>query len=261
MNQNEKNEARLPGMIEKAATIKAYEVTDTDLRLINKHTLRPLTAEEVFVFKAILCDNEVDRTFERFSLRALQDLKKLFDGKTFIKNHRRDTDNQIGRIFGTELEQDTAKTIAGTAEPYTMLTAKIYMVRTGGNADLIREIEAGIRKEGSVGCAIKAAICSICGTDNVKTYCPHWPGRKYAKDAGEVICTFLLDGATDAYEFSMVAVPAQKAAGVSKAYTGTVALEPDNGENDSDNAEKSVTKLLALRARAAKAKIKNMGEE
>lgn len=85
MNQNEKNEARLPGMIEKAATIKAYEVTDTDLRLINKHTLRPLTAEEVFVFKAILCDNEVDRTFERFGLRALQDLKKLLTARRLSK--------------------------------------------------------------------------------------------------------------------------------------------------------------------------------
>ena len=44
----------------------------------------------------------------------------------------------------------------------------------------------------------------------------HYPGRTYQKDGGPRTCTFTLDGARDAYEFSLVAVPAQRAAGVSK---------------------------------------------
>ena len=39
----------------------AKSVTDEDLKLINQYTRRELTAEEVFVFETILCDNEIDR--------------------------------------------------------------------------------------------------------------------------------------------------------------------------------------------------------
>ena len=41
--------------------------TEEDLKLINKYALRPLKKEEVFVFSVILCDNDIDRDFERFS--------------------------------------------------------------------------------------------------------------------------------------------------------------------------------------------------
>lgn len=251
-----------PGMIEKATHLESQEVTEAELRAINKFTQKPLTADQVFTFKAVLCDNELDRTYERFSLKALQDLKKLFLGKTVIKDHRRTADNQVARIYSTELVQSEKATQGG--ELYVQLVARCYMVRTASNADLITEIEAGIKKEGSVGCAVTGSICSICGTDNTKTYCPHWPGRKYAKDNGEQVCTFTLNGARDAYEFSLVAVPAQRAAGVSKSYTGETVHEApsapetapaeaaDKGKAD---AEKAAT--LALRARLAAVSVKH----
>ena len=127
-----------PGVIHKAATLDRQEVTEAELKAINKHTQEPLTAEEVFTFKAVLCDNEVDRTHERFTLKALQDLQKLFVGKTVIKDHVRRADNQVARIYSTELVQ-TGKTTK-TGEPYTQLVAHCYMVKTASNADLIAEI-------------------------------------------------------------------------------------------------------------------------
>ncbi len=251
----EKKTARVPGLIEKAASLSAHEVTDDDLKAINKHTLSPLTAEEVFTFRSVLCDNEVDRQFERFSLKALQDLQKLFLGKTIIKDHKHSADNQVARIYATELEQGTKTTASG--EPYTRLIAKCYMVRTASNADLIAEIKGGIKKEGSVGCSVSSSICSICGTDNAKSYCRHWPGKSYEKAGGAQVCTFTLNGAKDAYEFSLVAVPAQRAAGVSKSYTGeTVFAETEEvEENETDNAEKATELSLRARLKAAKAKI------
>lgn len=245
-----------PGMIEKAAHLAPQEVTEAELKAINKLALVPLTADQVFTFKAVLCDNELDRTHERFNLKALQDLAKLFKGKTVIKDHRRSADNQVARIYATELVQSDKATASG--ELYTQLVARCYMVRTAGNADLIAEIQGGIKKEGSVGCAVTGSICSICGTDNAKTYCPHWPGRSYDKDGGKQVCTFTLTGARDAYEFSLVAVPAQRAAGVSKSYTGEIVYEGKNApeapeveppENDTKNSEKAAQ--LAVRARVA----------
>jgi hypothetical protein len=211
----------------------------------------------VFTFKAVLCDNEVDRDFERFTIKALQDLSKLFVGKTIIKDHTPKADNQVARIYATELVQSGKTTKAG--ELYTQLVAHCYMVKTAGNADLIAEIKGGIKKEGSVGCAVAHVFCSICGTDNSKSYCRHYRGRSYEKEGGTQICTMTLDGAKDAYEFSLVAVPAQKAAGLSKSYTGETVYEaeeaPETPEtpNPTDN-EKAAT--LALRARAAAFRVK-----
>ena len=244
-----------PGMIQKAATLDRQEVTEAELKAINKHTQEPLTAEEVFTFKAILCDNEVDRTHERFTLKALQDLQKLFVGKTVIKDHVRRADNQVARIYSTELVQTGKITKAG--EPYIQLVAHCYMVKTASNADLIAEIKGGIKKEGSGGCAVAHVYCSICGPDNNQSYCRHWPGRSYAKASGAQVCTFTLDGGQDAYEFSLVAVPAQKAAGVHKSYTGETVYEaqdaPEGGEDPkAGEPEKGETETLELRARRAK---------
>lgn len=250
-----------PGVINKAASLGTQEITEGELKAINKYALEPLKAEDVFTFKAILCDNELDRDFERFSLKALEDLKKLFLGKTVISDHAWSSKNQVARIYSTELVPSTKTTKAG--EVYTQLVAHMYMLNTASNADLIAEIKAGIKKEGSVGCSVSSCICSICGTDNAKSYCRHYAGRSYEKEGGAETCTFTLAGAKDAYEFSLVAVPAQKAAGVSKSYTGKTVYEaaegPEIDETDAGNANpqnSEKAEALALRARLAASRTK-----
>lgn len=250
----------LPGMIEKAAHLAPQEVTEAELRAINKYALEPLTADEVFTFKAVLCDNELDRQFEKFTQKALQDLQKLFLGKTVIKDHSPSADNQVARIYATELVQTDKATKSG--EAYTQLVAHCYMVRTASNADLIAEIKGGIKKEGSVGFSASAAICSICGTDNAKNYCRHWPGKSYEKDGGAQVCTFTLTGCKDAYEFSLVAVPAQRAAGTTKSYTGETVREDDPApaapeqQEPAPNSDTEKAAALAIRARLAAVKAK-----
>lgn len=247
----------IPGMIRKAARVEAQEVTEADLKAINKHTLVAVKAEDVFTFKVVLCDNEVDRDFERFSLKALRGMQKLFLGKTGIKDHSWRSDNQVARIYSTELIQSDKTIKAG--ELFTQLVAHCYMIKTAGNADLIAEIKGGIKKEVSIGCSMGSCICGICGTDNAKRYCGHFRGRSYEKEgAGKETCTFTLDEPLDAYEFSFVAVPAQRNAGASKSYTGKTVYEPQDAQeppetaepvNDPTESEKSA--LLALRARLA----------
>lgn len=249
------------GVTNKAAQLSAREITEADLKAINKYTLTPLKAEDVFTFKLALCDNEVDRDFERFSMKALKGLQKLFLGKTGIKDHRWSADNQVARIYATELvEHPQVATKAG--ETYTQLVAYCYMVKTASNADLIAEIMGGIKKEVSVGCAVAKAVCSVCG----KEYgmCGHRKGTNYPKAAGvEEVCTAILDDPMDAYEFSFVAVPAQRNAGASKNSNGNPAGKPQDGqeppkaegaENDPKESEKAA--VLALRARMATIKSK-----
>lgn len=184
-----------------------------DLELINAYTRNPLSAQEVYCFTLTLCDNEVDRDFERFSVEALKALSDLFKGKTGIADHNMSSHNQKARIFKTWLEEDKAKKTS-TGEAYTALKAKAYMLITEDNRDMIEQIEGGIKKEVSVGCSMGSMTCSICGKDMKKHECKHQKGKHYGKN----LCHGILSDAKDAYEWSFVAVPAQKNAGVTKSF-------------------------------------------
>lgn len=193
----------------KGSIIKALSPQKQDMELINRLTRRELKEDEVYVFSLILCDNEVDRDFERFTTETLRQLAPMFVGKTGIVDHDRKSANQCARIFTAEVQVKEEKTTFG--DNYACIYAKAYMPRIRSNEDIIEKIDSGILREVSVGCAVERSLCSICGGEN----CGHIRGRSYD---GEV-CVKLLSGATDAYEFSFVAVPAQRKAGVTKAFS------------------------------------------
>lgn len=234
-NRRDNDKVVTEGLICKSASVESQDVTDEDLKKINKFTLSPLTSEEIFTFKLIMGDNELDdRNYEPFNLNALKDLQKLYIGKTMIKDHKRVADNQIARIYDTELVSASNK-MTGAGEIFTKLIAKCYMVKTEKNADLISEIKAGIKKEVSTGCRAKHAWCSICGVDNMKHYCSHYWGQEYETKDGKKTCYFTLDGAKEAYEVSFVAVPAQPRAGTTKNYGGKIKeLETQENNNEKE---------------------------
>ena len=189
-------------------------MTKDILDKINKFTRREFTADELYTFSVILCDNEIDRDNERFSDDALEKLKALFVGKTGIFDHEASTSNQTARIFDTELVTDESrKNKCGV--PYKYLRASAYMVRTEDNRQLIAEIDDGIKKEVSISCSASKRKCSVCGCDKAVQSCSHIKGKTY----GGRLCHVVLDGITDAYEWSFVAVPAQVNAGVTKRFT------------------------------------------
>ena len=184
-----------------------------DLALINGFSKKTLTAEDVYTFDIKLCDNDIDRDFERFSTSALTELAALFVGKTGIFDHNWSSMGQKARIFKTEVVTDPSKTNCA-GEDYTFLKASAYMLREG-NEGLIAEIEGGIKREVSVGCGMAESVCSICGESAGSSKCGHVPGREY----GGRRCCNVLSGARDAYEWSFVAVPAQRDAGVMKKFS------------------------------------------
>ncbi|MBP3441953.1 MAG: hypothetical protein J6L62_04030 [Clostridia bacterium] len=191
-------------------------VTDEDMLLINKLTVKELSKDEVYTFKVILCDNEIDRDCERFDIAALEKMAELFVGVTGIFDHNPGSGNQTARIFSAKCEIISGKTTS-LGDPYTCVMAKAYMPRTAKNADLITEIDAGIKKEVSVSCQAEGFICSVCGEDMRHGHCNHVKGREY----GGKLCHCILSDITDAYEWSFVVIPAQVNAGVVKGYKDT----------------------------------------
>ena len=179
--------------------------TAAQLEVINGQAKGKLTAEQVYVFSLRLCDDQMDRDNERFDTAALPGLAKLFIGKTGIVDHCWSAENQVARIFETQVVRE---------DGVSFIKAWAYIRRGGRNGEIIADIEAGIRKEVSVGCAMGRCVCSVCGSEYGS--CGHVKGEYYD---GQVCCAILQEP-VDAYEFSFVAVPAQREAGVLKAMGG-----------------------------------------
>ena len=215
-------------------TMETNQLKKEDLQKINQYTRRNFTEKELFSFTVVLCDNEVDRDGEAFTTQSLQELKSLYLGTTGIFDHSQKSEDQAARIFHTWVETDPQrKTQYG--EPYSCLKAKAYMVRTEKDKDLLLEIDAGIKKEVSVGCRVLRKTCSICGADLSYGCCEHKNGEFYQGK----LCYTKLEQPVDAYEWSFVAVPAQPAAGVTKQYHQTE-IQPKRKVRTNEEVVKSL---------------------
>ena len=194
--------------------IRKSVATNEDLAKIQQFSRRELLPEEIYVFNVDLCNNDVDRDYEKFSVETLKQMAELFIGKTGIFDHSMKSADQTARIFDAFVEKVNGKKTAD-GEDFYCLKAKAYMLNNEQNRSLIDSIEAGIKKEVSVSCSVDKAYCSICHTDKKRAACEHRKGKMY----GDRLCFNILTDATDAYEFSFVAVPAQREAGVTKSFS------------------------------------------
>lgn len=224
--------------IRKAAeTVSSGAPTAAQLETINALAKTRLNGEQVYVFSLRLCDDRIDRDGERFDTGALPGLAKLFLGKTGILDHRWSTENQVARIFETQVVKEKDE---------SYIRAWAYIRRGGKNDELIADIEAGIKKEVSVGCAMAQAVCSVCGSEYGT--CGHVKGERYD---GQV-CAVILKEPVDAYEFSFVAVPAQREAGVMKGMGTAVSLKELAAENGAQAEYRALTKEAELGRRYRK---------
>ena len=181
------------------------------LEKINALSRGTLRAEDVYIFPVRLCDNEIDRDFDRLSVSALETLAKLYNGKTGIFDHDMRADRQCARIYDTQLVTDDSR-VTSCGEPYTYLRASAFIPRIPAFESLIGRIDSGMLRETSIHCAARS-VCSVCGADRGE--CAHRVGETYdGKRCHRILCDV-----TDVYEWSFVPVPAQREAGVLKSYT------------------------------------------
>ena len=218
--------------VKKEASAVAVGVPNGEqLGKINALAKGNLTAEQVYVFSVRLCDDRIDRDFERFDTEALPALAKLFVGKSGIVDHRWSAGGQLARIFDTEVVRE---------EGVSYIKAWAYIRRGGAGDEWIADIEAGIKKEVSVGCAMGRSVCSVCGGEYGS--CGHRKGEYYD---GELCCAVLKEP-VDAYEFSFVAVPAQRDAGVMKGLGARVSLKELADEYGAQEEYRGLWKLARM---------------
>lgn len=181
------------------------EISQNDLELINQYTRRTYSKDEIYSFNVVLCDNEIDRDNEAFSKQALYEMGKLFVGKTGITNHNPIAENQTARIYRCYVECVEGKKTSFNDE-YYRLVAKAYIPIIDSTRETIAKIDSGILKEVSVGCSSDEIICSVCESDIRHNACGH--NNSY----------HIINSVNDVYEWSFVAVPSQRMAGVIKGY-------------------------------------------
>lgn len=191
-------------MLKGARVMRAAALDEDELALINRWTLEPLSAEGVFTFRLVACDDQVDRDYERFTPETLAGFAQMYPGKPVLRDHRWSADVQTARIY------------KATVEPRdgggSQLVLGCFIPRIKQTEDTIAAIEGGLLRECSVGVVVAHRICSMCGNEYYSHDCSHIKGRTY----DDRCCTVALDGAEDVYEVSLVPVPAQREAGVIK---------------------------------------------
>lgn len=155
-----------------AARLMGYEVVEDD-----------------YTFTIKLCDNRIDKDYERFSSDCLEQMAEMFVGKLGYVG-----ENQVAKITSVEVVKEKF--------PYDRwLKATATMPRTRGSEKLIEQIERGEKKEVSIGCSIKTRTCSICKDTEDK--CNHRPGEYY----NGILCYMTLDDPQDVYEWAFVEQP------------------------------------------------------
>ncbi len=206
--------------------------TAEQLAKINALAKAKLTEEDVYVFSLRLCDDQVDRDFEQFDTEALPALAAMFVGKSGIADHMWSAKGQVARIFETGVAEENG---------VSYIKAWAYIRRGAVGDEWIADIEAGIKKEVSVGCAMGRSVCSVCGLEYGS--CGHQKGQHYDGQ----LCVAVLKEPVDAYEFSFVAVPAQPSAGVLKGMGGRkVSLKELADAHGVQEEYRALFKLAAL---------------
>ena len=82
---------------------KQNEITEQELAKIREYTRKDVTADEIYTFSLILCDNETDRDNEKFTEDSLNKLAGMFVGKTGIFDHNMSAGGQTARIYSEEM--------------------------------------------------------------------------------------------------------------------------------------------------------------
>lgn len=197
-----------------------------DFELIKKFLKSDdITAEHIFVYPIRLCDTATDRDNEQLTLQALESIKSLVVGKAGIKNHDWNSNNIHSRIYKAEIEE---------IEGVMCLVGYAYTMDTEGNKELIEGIKSGLLQEVSIGF-------------NATSYTMLEDGVRQ------------IDDVEDVYEWSFVAVPAQRNAGVIKSYEDNKCKE---GVKDMTLEElQAKVKELETEVELKSARVKELEEE
>jgi len=172
-----------PDVFYKAVAIngrRSAAATERELETINRFARRPLTADEVYVGECDLCNDRVDRAFERFTADVLQDFADSLPGKSLLAGHDHGS-LPLGLWFDARLRQDERGVIH--------LRPSYYIVKTRENEHHRAQLDGGVYRYASIGFRARDLVCDICGKSWFGWECEHYPGQAYDVGGRRVVAT------------------------------------------------------------------------
>ena len=148
--------------------------------------------EDDYTFTIKVCDNKIDKSYERFSTDCLEKMAKMFVGKAGYVG-----ESQVAKITSAGVVE-SGYNYATSEERCAWIEAKATIQRTPENESVIEQIETGKKKNVGIGCSVNKRTCSICGDIDGK--CNHRPGEYYD---GE-LCFITLDDPQKVYEWAFI---------------------------------------------------------
>ncbi len=215
--------------------------TPEQLAKINRFSLRPLSAEEVFVFPDMMIDNQETAyntvMHPNILNKFVEDANK---GIGLLMNHNQRS-LPVGRSFDSKLaiehDPETGQYIHSV---YGYFYIDLGRQTESGMStdDIVKGITAGTVFDTSIGFNADSWKCSICGND-IRDFmsCPHIPGEKYVvtRDGKDVIekCLVIVgeDGKGELIENSLVFAGACDRATITKEFSA-------KGVNDLEKGSK-----------------------
>jgi hypothetical protein len=126
---------------------------ETALESINKFAPEPVSAEDVYIGRAVLANDRYDRSHERFTPEILNRFAETIVGKSVLPGHDRKA-VPLGRWFGAS--------VRANADGSHDLVADFYLRAKSEIADLVR---TGIAQHVSVGFSADQRTCDLDGSD------------------------------------------------------------------------------------------------
>ena len=177
--------------------------SDEDMVAVNEHTLNPLTADKVAIFRMDLCNDQIDRHISRFPAEELKAIDEMIVGKPLMELHDMPSDGlfasnrgsqPVGTFFRSQLVKEDGK---------LSVRPDVFMLRGAGDDNLIAKVDAGVAKGTSISFALDRPECSVCSCD-IRD-CAHLPGEEVD---GE-LCHVVLKEVTEVFEGSIVPLGSQ----------------------------------------------------
>lgn len=155
--------------------VSPSEITEEDLKKINRHTREDLSADEVFVFEGVVSDDSLDS------------FKTRMDPETTLANYADDLTRGVSLMSGHDTDKEpygrSFDSVIQERNGLTEVIGKFYMLRDStangtSTNDLIRNINGGITKDMSVGfmAGIDDYICSVDGKSLAES--KYFPGDR-----------------------------------------------------------------------------------
>lgn len=208
-----------------------YRPTPEQLEKINEMALRNLDPNEVFVFELSSADMEVDRSYEHFSKKAIDDMVAQAPGTPVFLDHDWSVNSVVGKVFD-------AKNKKG------VLTEWAYFPKNAITEGIIENMFNGIINKLSVGFSIEfdQMTCDSCSKSIFDYECEHYPGQK-DKSGKEVTVT--INRVKELYERSLVGVPCQRGTNIKSVdSTPTMAKNFEESITVADNLEEIINKHI-----------------